>query len=94
VYRYGGEEFAVLLPGTDLAGAQQLAQRIVVGFAATPLHLQDFDQQHRVSVSVGLACAQPGETTDGQSLLALADTALYQAKNNGRSCFVSMGARV
>jgi diguanylate cyclase (GGDEF)-like protein len=94
VYRYGGEEFAVLLPGTDLAGAQQLAQRIVVGFATTPLHLQELDQQHQVTVSVGLACAQPGEATAGQSLLALADTALYQAKNSGRSCFVSVGARV
>ena len=87
VYRYGDEEFAVLLPGTDLAGAGQLAQKIVTAFAGTPLELPEFQQQHRITVSVGVSATVPGEASDddGQTLIARADAALYKAKAGGRS---------
>lgn len=91
VYRYGGEEFAILLPGTDLAGAQHLAQRIVNGFASTPLRLEKSNRDHAVTLSVGVACWQPGEPISDEALIARADSALYRAKGSGRSRFASVG---
>ena len=104
VYRYGGEEFAVLLPGTDRAAAMQLAERIVAGFADRPLQLPMDDGSAslhpRITVSAGVACADPcvqgsrplgaTGTLDATLLIAKADKALYQAKNGGRSRCVSL----
>jgi len=103
VYRYGGEEFAVMLPATDLEGGQRVAERIVQGFARVPLLLEsgpgEAPRRHRITVSAGLACADPRHqgalplgatgTMDATLLIARADKALYQAKNGGRSRFVS-----
>lgn len=98
VYRYGGEEFAVLLPGADLAGGRQVAARIVRGFAEAPLQIQ-FDQgraptSHVITLSVGVACADPrcpdGLSLDETGLIAKADEALYQAKRAGRSRFKAL----
>ena len=98
VYRYGGEEFAVLLPGTDLAGGRQVASRIVEGFAGSPLTmvLEPGGElaSHTITLSAGLACADPQEVgaspLDETGLIARADEALYQAKHAGRSRFVSL----
>lgn len=98
VYRYGGEEFAVLLPGTDLGGGRQVASRIVEGFAASPLRFAlaagAAPQSHAITLSAGLAWAHPGEeraeSLDEMGLIARADEALYQAKHAGRSRFVSL----
>lgn len=102
VYRYGGEEFAILLPQTGIHGARLLAERIVEGFASSRLQLEDSDQRPLITVSVGLACFDPSESqaNNGQAepatsplatkLIARADEALYQAKHAGRSRFVSL----
>lgn len=104
VYRYGGEEFAVLLPATDLAGGRTVAERIVRGFAETPLQLEPEpggDRRcHLITVSAGLACADPRiqprsplgatGTMDATPLIARADEALYKAKHTGRSRFVCL----
>ena len=102
VYRYGGEEFAILLPQTGLHGARLLAERIVEGFASSPLQLEDSDQHHLITVSVGLSCFDPREPQGHKDppdqetsqmathLIARADEALYQAKHAGRSRFVSL----
>jgi diguanylate cyclase (GGDEF)-like protein len=90
VYRYGGEEFAVLLPQTDQAGGAEVGRRIVEGFASTPLLLEDSAKSYPITVSAGLACFEPGNPT-GQTETALigrADQALYEAKRSGRSRFV------
>jgi diguanylate cyclase (GGDEF)-like protein len=79
--RFGGEEFVALLPGTDLSGAHTLAERLRAALheAAIP-HPAGIDGV--LTVSVGAACARPGES--GAAVIGRADLALYDAKNDGR----------
>tara|TARA_R110000796_G_scaffold234450_1_gene353181 strand:+ start:75880 stop:77049 length:1170 start_codon:yes stop_codon:yes gene_type:complete len=79
--RYGGEEFLLILPQTTLAGAQVKAERIRASIEA--LRFESLPEGIRVTVSIGLAEFQAGETTD--DTLARADKALYQAKEAGRN---------
>jgi diguanylate cyclase (GGDEF)-like protein len=78
-YRYGGEEFCVLLPATDALGACALAERLR---AATALPATA--TMHAVTASFGVAVWEPGD--DAVTLLARADDALYRAKAAGRNC--------
>jgi diguanylate cyclase len=80
--RYGGEEFAIVLPGTVLEDAKCAAER--VRRAAAEIELTFRGAKLRDTVSVGLA--QATETDDPQSLLRRADDALYAAKEAGRNC--------
>lgn len=81
--RFGGEEFAVILPNTDAAGAAKLATRIRDGVA--DLHLPHVQSElQRVSISAGVAVMQPAAALEPTALVSLADTALYQAKAKGR----------
>jgi two-component system cell cycle response regulator len=88
--RYGGEEFVVLLPGTGAAAGFVLAERIRAAVAAEPFELPDGAPPLRVTVSIGVAEHSPApDELDlkvvGEQLLALADTALYEAKAGGRN---------
>lgn len=75
--RIGGEEFAVLLPDTELAGASEFARRI-------QQHLRDaYLGPMPLTVSVGIATAD-GETRDWEHLVSLADNAMYEAKRAGK----------
>jgi diguanylate cyclase (GGDEF)-like protein len=76
VYRYGGEEFCVLLPGATIADANDVAQRVVA--AARTVELPDGGN---VTVSVGVANATRG---DASGAVRRADRALYTAKADGR----------
>lgn len=76
--RWGGEEFAVILPDTDLSGARVSGERLRRQIAQTP-----FPQVGTVTISVGVARLEPNDNVD--SLLKRADDALYQAKHNGRN---------
>lgn len=81
--RLGGEEFAVLLPGTDEAGAAMMAQRVCD--AVRDLALPHADEAgHFVTVSVGAAVVMPIDGNCAASLIELADRALYVAKREGR----------
>ena len=86
--RYGGEEFVVLLPDTDAAAAERLAERIRRAIATAAFDLPG-GQSVVVTVSIGIAavCPDPGDDdlkTVGDALLARADVALYRAKSAGR----------
>jgi diguanylate cyclase (GGDEF)-like protein len=81
VFRYGGEEFAIVLSSTDLPGAQLLAERI-----RRAVEQREFPLDKRaikITVSVGVACLSPSD--DMPILIGRADRALYQAKAEGRN---------
>ncbi len=78
VVRYGGEEFAVLLPDTSADGARVVAERIRAAIENAPW------TRRNVTVSVG-AATRGLDMDDAGALLARADAALYHAKNSGRN---------
>ena len=80
--RMGGEEFAVILPGSDLATARTSAERLRELVAKTPL-VQD-GKTISVTVSIGVASIDPRDSDADQALIR-ADEALYRAKENGRN---------
>lgn len=82
VGRLGGEEFGVLLPMTDSAGALELAERLRARVEAHRIEWDGATIRFSVSIGVAQRCAQAG---DFASLIGLADQALYQAKNDGRN---------
>lgn len=93
VCRYGGEEFAVLLPGADINQCHKVAsllhqamRQLQLAHSASPFHY--------VTISIGVACMVP--TADGQPeiLLSAADRALYRAKAMGRNRSADEEARV
>lgn len=85
--RLGGEEFALLLPDTDLAGAVRVAERVREAIAARELQVEPNEQGVsavvRVTVSLGVAELRSNEPFE--SLLKRADRALYAAKDLGRN---------
>jgi diguanylate cyclase (GGDEF)-like protein len=80
--RWGGEEFLLILPGTDLAGAARVAEQIRVALADRIVLAQDGTPMP-VTASFGVA-ATPGATT-GAELFAAADAAMYEAKHTGKN---------
>ncbi|ABC20907.1 diguanylate cyclase [Rhodospirillum rubrum F11] len=82
--RVGGEEFLILFPETDLAGARQVAEAIRL--ALWTLAIPHADSPHgRVTVSIGLACVFPRPEGDPADLIAQADFRLYEAKAHNRN---------
>jgi len=81
--RYGGEEFAVLLPDTDSAGLLALAERLRVSVSETPV--QYGDSSIPVTASVGVSIMPAGSHCPLESILDAADQALYAAKRAGRN---------
>jgi two-component system cell cycle response regulator len=78
---YGGEEFLVVLPGCDRDQALQSAERIRVAVSAAPVIFENAQISMTASIGVTAVAAE----ACNQQLLALADTALYQAKSAGRN---------
>ena len=86
--RYGGEEFIVLLPATETAQSLRLAERIRSAVSASPIEVRE-GHAETITVSIGIAgLTPPADAGDlkslGESLIARADVALYQAKSDGR----------
>jgi diguanylate cyclase (GGDEF)-like protein/PAS domain S-box-containing protein len=83
--RYGGEEFAIILPGTTIKKATQIAEQIRTAVEGLLLPHALSDVFPYVTISVGLASLIPNSQTSPEDLIANADTALYDAKMEGRN---------
>ena len=82
-FRYGGEEFMLLLPNTGITGAQNVAETIR---AACDKKLYSYDTQAtNVTVSIGIASVKQHQLLESKEILALADKALYRSKAEGRN---------
>jgi diguanylate cyclase (GGDEF)-like protein len=82
--RFGGEEFVVLLPGTDLTGAREVAERILADVDALALPHAGSQVAGHVTVSIGVAARVPAAGEAPQVVLDAADRAVYAAKRAGR----------
>ena len=86
VYRWGGEEFAVLLPYTPIDGALVIAERIRESIATTPIRLGG--EPVFITVSIGVGSISPTYMDFDEAFLEFStniDKALYRAKANGRN---------
>lgn len=88
VARFGGEEFVILLPNTDEAGAIQLAAHIQSLVAKLAIPHQQSGISEFITVSLGIATLIPQPGQSFNSLIGLADNALYQAKETGRNRYI------
>jgi len=86
VARVGGEEFAVILPETDLVEAVRVAGRLREAVAALRFEPGAGQAPFAVTVSFGAVAVAPGETCAAGALYDRADTAMYRAKRAGRNC--------
>jgi len=82
--RYGGEEFVVILPETKKSDAKIVAEKLVKKIAEHPFEYAEAQPLGCISVSMGLA-TYPQDAGDDESLMCVADTALYAAKTSGKN---------
>ncbi|MBT9530726.1 MAG: GGDEF domain-containing protein [Pseudomonas sp.] len=82
--RYGGEEFVILLPGIDAQEGRNIGQRLRESLEQVPSFYSPIGILPGVTASIGLAQMQSRDSLE--SLIARADKALYQAKQQGRNC--------
>lgn len=85
IARFGGEEFAAILTGSDISGAQRVAERIRLALSKAAI---PHPRTGSLTVSIGIT-ARPGETLDAERMIAEADAALYEAKRRGRDTVVT-----
>ncbi len=89
--RYGGEEFVVVMPDTQLADAQRIAERIRMHVSGAPFRVANGREILLVTISIGVTTTLgPGDTPE--ALLKRADEALYEAKTTGRNRVIAHAA--
>ncbi len=90
VARIGGEEFAALLPDTDIAGASEIASAMLESVNALDIPHPDSPTGTHLTVSIGVSGCIPTRGSDPRSLLVRADDALYQSKREGRARYCAL----
>lgn len=83
--RYGGEEFVVLLPDTDIEGANAVAERLIKALESANIQHEFSDTKPFVTISIGATQKKMDKTITMTNLLETADEALYTAKGSGRN---------
>lgn len=83
IFRYGGEEYAIILPNTELEGANFLAEKVRA--AIESLIISSSGQTLNCTISLGVACHLSEQALQPKDFIEQADKALYQAKQNGRN---------
>ncbi|MBI3316955.1 MAG: GGDEF domain-containing protein [Candidatus Omnitrophica bacterium] len=88
IFRYGGDEFCVILPGLDLPRAVRLAEKIRKSIEVNPDLLVKFSptESFHVTISMGVITEYSTGTVDQDYLIRWADTALLESKRAGRNC--------
>jgi diguanylate cyclase (GGDEF)-like protein len=81
--RYGGEEFLIVLPGCDEVNAAAQGERLREALASDPVSFNE--TPYTVTASFGASTWIPGSTATAETVIGTADTALYEAKNQGRN---------
>ncbi|HSZ73961.1 MAG TPA: PleD family two-component system response regulator [Rhizomicrobium sp.] len=89
--RYGGEEFVVVMPDTDISFAYMVAERLRKSVEATPFAISRDPSKLNVTISIGIAASE-GDDDSADALLHRADQALYRAKRDGRNRVVADAA--
>lgn len=89
--RYGGEEFVIVMPETDMAVAAMVAERLRRRIAAEPFTIKSEGERVAVTISVGIASLR-ADDGEAAALLKRADAALYRAKRDGRNRVVPEAA--
>jgi two-component system cell cycle response regulator len=89
--RYGGEEFVVVMPETEVAYAYTIAERLRKSIETTPVPISRMPNTLNITLSMGIAGSM-GPADSADNLLRRADQALYQAKNSGRNRVVADAA--
>lgn len=84
--RYGGEEFLIVLPDTDLGEAIEIAERIRGAIERRAITRPSVESGNVVTVSIGAAVVSPDDAMTSAPGIAAADTAMYAAKQHGRNC--------
>ena len=87
--RFGGEEFVLLLPDTDLPNAEKIGQTVLQAIANLQIPHEKSQVSTFVTVSAGLSACNPSADTSIKELIRCADQALYEAKTKGKFCLVS-----
>lgn len=90
--RYGGEEFVVVMPETDVPFAYSVAERLRISVEQTPVAISRAPGKLSITVSIGIAGADGSSTDSADALLHRADQALYSAKRSGRNRVVADAA--
>lgn len=85
VSRYGGEEFAVILPETDATGTLRVAEKMRAAVQRLDLRHMSSPVADKISISIGIATLSACGNVNPDTLLAAADDALYRAKHSGRN---------
>ena len=89
--RFGGEEFVVVMPDTELDHAHRIAERIRLHVAGSPFRVMGGDELLTVTISIGVASSL-GEADTPAGLVKRADEAMYEAKSKGRNRVIARAA--
>jgi two-component system cell cycle response regulator len=89
--RYGGEEFVIVMPETDMAVATTVAERLRRRIALEPFPVEQGKRAIEVTISIGIAALEKADD-NATNILKRADQALYRAKRDGRNRVVADAA--